>query len=210
VVGIVRDARIDGLREPPPPMMYHLLRQNPDEFARNLYVRVVGPAGGIKPALTHAIAAAEPNLAVREVVTLAELTERTVVNERLISRLTAVFGLLAVFVACLGLYATVSYSVTRRTNEIGVRMALGAAPSQVRGLVLRETMWLVIAGSIAGLVLGISVLGYVRTLLYGLSPRDPATLLGSALALLTLGLIAGLIPAWRASRVDPLKALRAD
>ena len=146
----------------------------------------------------------------REVVSLAELTERTVVNERLISPADGGAGLLAVFVACLGLYATVSYSVTRRTNEIGIRMALGAAPSQVRGLVLRETMWLVIAGSVAGLVLGVTVLGYVGTLLYGLSPRDPATLAGSAGALLVLGLIAGLIPAWRASRVDPLKALRAE
>jgi predicted permease len=210
VVGIVRDARIDGLREPAPPLMYHLLRQDPDEFARNLYVRAIGPADGVKTALARAIVTAEPNLAVREVVTLAELTERTVVNERLISRLTAVFGLLAVFVACLGLYATVSYSVTRRTNEIGVRMALGAAPSQVRRLVLRETMWLVITGSVAGLVLGVTVLGYVGTLLYGLSPRDPATLAGSAGVLLVLGLIAGLVPAWRASRVDPLKALRAE
>jgi predicted permease len=210
IIGVVRDARIDGLREPPPPMIYHSLRQHPDEFARNLYLRVNGPVDGMKTSLARAMTAAAPNLAVREIVTLGELTERTVANERLISRLTAGFGLLAVFVACLGLYATVSYSVARRTNEIGVRLALGADPGQVRALVLRETTALVAAGSVFGLLLGVAVLGYARSLLYGLSPRDPATLAGSALALFTLGVLAGIVPAWRASRVDPIRALRSE
>jgi predicted permease len=212
IIGVVRDARIDGLRDAPPPMIYHSLRQHPDEFARNLYVRMSGraPAEGIKASLARAMIAAAPNLAVREIVTLGELAERTVANERLISRLTAGFGLLAVFVACLGLYATVSYSVARRTNEIGVRLALGADPGQVRALVLRETTTLVAIGSALGLGLGLAVLGYARSLLYGLSPRDPATLAGSALTLFTLGVVAGIVPAWRASRVDPLSALRNE
>ena len=95
-------------------------------------------------------------------MTLDELTTRTISTERLVSQLTAAFGLLAVLVACLGLYATVSYSVARRTNEIGVRLALGAAPGQVRALVLRETFLLVAVGSAVGVVLALAVLGVRR------------------------------------------------
>ena len=102
------------------------------------------------------------------------------------------------------------YSVARRTNEIGVRLALGAAPGQVRALVLRETFLLVAVGSAVGVVLALAVLGFAGSLLFGLSPRDPATIAMSTLALLTLGVIAGLVPAWRASRVSPITALRAD
>ena len=208
IVGIVRDTRTDGLRQAAPAIIYHSLRQHPDEFASNLYVRVSGSPEGAAAAVRRAMTAAAPNLAVREVVTLGELTARYANNERLVSRLTAIFGLLAVGVACVGLYATVSYSVVRRTNELGIRLALGAAPGQVRRLVLGETLTLVALGCAAGVAIALAVLGVVRSLLFGLSPRDPATLALSALVLLILGTLAGLIPAWRASRVDPIGALR--
>jgi ABC-type antimicrobial peptide transport system permease subunit len=143
-------------------------------------------------------------------VTLAELAERTVSNERLISQLTGTFGVVAVLVACLGLYGTVSYSVVRRTSEIGVRLALGATPSQVRWLVLRETLVLVAAGSVSGVILVAAAMRLAATLLYGLSPYDPATLAAATLALATMGLLASLLPAWRASRVEPTAALRAE
>ena len=208
IVGIIRDARIDGPRAPVPPMIYSSLKQVPDEFVRNLYVRVAGSADGVKPALARAVAAAEPALAVREVVTLAELTERGISRERLVSRLTGAFGLLAVLVACLGLYGTLSYSVTRRTNEIGVRLALGADPASVRWLVLRETLTLVVLGIGAGVVMILPAFAYLQSLLYGLSPRDPATIASAAAALIVMGVLAGLMPAIRASRVDPMSALR--
>ena len=210
IVGIVRDAKVDGLRQAPPAIVYHSLRQHLSEVASSLYVRAAGPVEVVRQGVTRAVAAAEPNLAVREVLTLDELSARSVINERMISRLTGIFGLLAVVVACLGLYATVSYSVARRTNEIGLRLALGAAPSAVRRLVLRETTLLVIAGSAIGVLLGRLVMSYTSSLLYGLSPHDPATVAGSAVALAMLGVLAGFIPAWRASRVDPLVALRRD
>jgi ABC-type antimicrobial peptide transport system permease subunit len=153
---------------------------------------------------------ADRNLAVREVVTLADLAERSVVRERLVSQLTAVFGGLAVVVACLGLFGTVSYSVVRRTSEIGVRLALGAAPARVYWLVLRETLVLVVLGGAVGLAAILPALHYVSTLLYGLSPRDPATLASAAGVLMIVGTLAGAVPAWRASRVDPLTALRNE
>jgi len=143
-------------------------------------------------------------------VTLADLAERTVVRERLVSQLTAVFGVLAVIVACLGLFGTVSYSVVRRTNEIGVRLALGAAPMSVCWLVLRETLVLVAVGGLVGLAALLPTLKYVSTLLYGLSPHDPATLAAAASVLIFVGALAGAVPAWRASRVNPLTALRTE
>jgi ABC-type antimicrobial peptide transport system permease subunit len=147
---------------------------------------------------------------VREITTLAVLNERTVSNDRLVSRLTGVFGLLAMGVACLGLYGTVAYSVVRRTNEIGVRMALGASRGGVGWLVLRETLALVAAGGVLGLIVVWPLLKFLTSLLYGISPHDPIALATAAAGLLVAGALAGAIPAWRASRVDPLTALRAE
>jgi predicted permease len=210
IVGVVRDAKVDGLREAVPPLVYYPIAQTPQEFLRNLYVRSAGSPESIAPALARAVQEADRNLAVREVVTLADLAERSVVRERLVSQLTAVFGGLAVVVACLGLFGTVSYSVVRRTSEIGVRLALGAAPMRVYWLVLRETLVLVALGGAVGLAAILPTLTYISTLLYGLSPRDPATLATAVGALMIVGTLAGAVPAWRASRVDPLTALRSE
>jgi predicted permease len=209
VVGVVADARVLGLRSPAVPSAYLPLAQHPEEYVGHVYVRAdqVEP---VRASLRAALTAVDPNLAVREIATLGELTGRTVLRERLMSSLVGTFSLLAVAVACLGLYGTVSYSVTGRTNEIGVRLALGATPLQVRWLVLRESAFLAVAGCAVGLVAAWPLLQYVRSMLYGLSPRDPATLMGATAALLVVSLVAALVPAWRASRVDPLTALRID
>ena len=153
---------------------------------------------------------AEPSLAIREVVTLDELTGRTVARERLMSQLTSGFGLLALAVAALGLYATISYSVVRRTSELGVRLALGASPGSVRWLVLRETLLVVGAGCAIGLVFAVPALRYVGTLLFGLSPGDPVTLVTATATLLLVSVLAALIPAMRAARTDPIRALRTE
>jgi predicted permease len=210
IVGVVRDARMDGPREAVPPMVYYPLRQHPDEFAGNLYVRVRGTGEGARAPLRTAMTAAEPELAVRQVVTLAELTERTVSASRLLSELTGFFGLLAIAVACLGLYGTLSYSVSRRANEIGVRLALGASPAGVRWLVVRETLALLAGGSAGGLVVAWAACSYLGAQFYGLSPHDPITYACAAAGLVAVGLLAGALPARRASRVDPLVALRAE
>ena len=210
IIGVVADARIDGLRDKVPAMIYRALAQAPEEFAESVYIRVNGPVEPAKTALAKAIATAEPNLAVREIVTQDELAQRTVNNERLLSSLTSFFGGLAVAVACLGLYGTLSYSVARRVNEIGVRLALGAEPSRVWWMVLSETMRLVAIGCVAGIGLALLTVGLAETMLYGLSPRDPATLSLAAAILLGVGLLAGALPAWRAARVDPIRALRSE
>ena len=210
VVGVVADTRANGLRTAVPPLAYMPVLQHADEYARNLYVRVDVAPDSIRKSLESAVQAAAPALAVREVVTLEELTERTVSTERMISRLAVVFGLIGVVVAVLGLYGTIAYSVTRRTNEIGVRLALGASPSQVRRMVLIETLTLVGAGVLAGAALVLPAGRAAGALLYGLSARDPRTLAIASALVLAAGLIVGALPAWRASRVDPTRALRAD
>lgn len=121
-----------------------------------------------------------------------------------------VFGIIGVIVAVLGLYGTIAYSVARRTNEIGVRLALGASPGQVRHMVLRETLTLVGAGVLMGVALVLPAGQAAGALLYGLSAHDPRTLIIASALVLATGLLVGAIPAWRASRVDPTRALRAD
>ena len=210
IVGVVRDSRINGLRETPPRMAFYPYSQNPEVPMRNVYVRFTGDGRLAAQQLRSAVRQADRAIAVREVVTLAELEERSVARERLVSTLTGTFGLLAVAVSCLGLYAMVSYSIAGRTNEIGIRLALGASPASVRWLVLRETLALVAVGIAAGIATTIPTLRLVETLLYGLSASDPFTFACAIATLSTVAIIAGLGPAWRASRVDPSTALRID
>jgi predicted lysophospholipase L1 biosynthesis ABC-type transport system permease subunit len=175
---------------------------------RNLYVRTDAQTDVMVAPITKAIQRAAPGLALREVVTLAELSERTVGTERMVSRLAAAFGALGVIVAVLGLYGAIAYSVARRTNEIGVRLALGAAPASVRWLVVRETLVVVGAGVMAGVVLVFPAGALAESLLFGLTASDGRTLLIVSLSVTLVGTAVGVIPAWRASRVNPIAALR--
>jgi predicted permease len=210
VIGVVKDARVNGLKEDPPRIVYHPLAQTPWEFVSSVDVRVNGRPEPAIAALRNALAQADRNLPVREVVTMGDLLERGLSRERLVARLAGGFGVLALLLAAIGLYGVISYSVARRTNEMGVRLALGASPGGVSWLVLRDSLRLVAAGLAVGVVLWFPVLNLTRTLVYGISPHDPM-LLGFSLAVLAaVGALAGLIPALRASRIDPIEAIRAD
>ena len=210
IVGVVRDSRINGLRETPPRMAFYPYSQHAEVTMRNLYVRTAGDVRLATDDLRGVVRQADRGIAVREVVTLAELEERSIARERLVSGLTSTFGLLAVAVACLGLYAMVSYSVARRHNEIGIRLALGASPASVRWLVLRETLVLVGAGLAVGMAATVPTMRLVASLLYGMTARDPMVFAVAIAVLSTVAMLAGAAPAWRASRVDPALALRID
>ncbi len=210
IVGVVRDSRINGLRETPPRMAFYPFTQHPDVPMRNVYVRTAGDVRQAIDELRAVVREADRAIAVREVVTLAELEERSIARERLVSTLTTTFGVLAVAVACLGLYAMVSYSVARRTNEIGIRLALGASPTSVRWLIMRETLALVAVGLAAGFAATVPSVRLIASLLYGMSAHDPAAFAAAIGALSVVAMLAGAWPAWRASRVDPSVALRIE
>ena len=142
--------------------------------------------------------------------TLERQTEESFARERLLAMLAGYFGLFAVLLACVGLYGLLSYTVTLRTAEIGLRMALGALPSGVTWLIVRESAWMVAAGIVAGLGGAVLTGGAVRSQLFGVEPRDPVSLAGAAALLAVMALVAAYPPARRASRIDPLTALRHE
>jgi ABC-type antimicrobial peptide transport system permease subunit len=139
-----------------------------------------------------------------------ELARRTLVRERMVATLLVAFSALAVGLACLGLYGLVAYQVVRRTSEIGIRMALGARRSDVLRAILRQGLGWVASGVALGVPLALGASRLVRGLLFGLSATDLGSLIGAAVVMSAMGLIAGYIPARRASRVDPMIALRAE
>ena len=138
------------------------------------------------------------------------MLERTSLRRRIFAALTSGFGVLALILACLGVYGVMAYAVVQRTSEIGLRLALGAIPGQVWAMVLREASWISAAGIALGLGAAFVLARFVRSMLYGVTPSDPLTFSGTALLLLVIALGAAWIPARRASKVDPMVALRYE
>jgi ABC-type antimicrobial peptide transport system permease subunit len=149
-------------------------------------------------------------LPISNVTTLDEQVERSIGNQRLVAQLSTFFGLLAVFLSCIGIYGVMSYVVTRRTNEIGIRMALGARRSTMLWMVLREILILVTSGLVIGVPAALAGDRLVSNMLFGLKPIDPVTLVSATIVLLMVAAIAGYLPARRASRADPMVALRCE
>jgi predicted permease len=209
IVGYVQDAVYRNLRQTVPPTIYLPLGQQP-ELRPSISISVRSAAGS--PALlTHAVAEAlnrvSPDITISFRL-LADQVRSSLIQERLVASLSSFFGGLALLLAGVGLYGVTSYAVSRRRAEIGIRMALGAAPSGVVRLVLRRVAWLVTLGVTAGVVSSAWASTLVGSLLFGLTPRDPWTFAGAAVVLTVIGAIAGWLPAWRASRIDPAQVLR--
>jgi ABC-type antimicrobial peptide transport system permease subunit len=141
---------------------------------------------------------------------LQPIVDATILRERLMATLSGFFGLLALLLACIGVYGILSYGVASRTTEIGIRMALGARRTDVFWMILREALWLVAIGVVVGLPLIFAVTRLAATLLFDLSPTDPVSLIAAALLLLGVALLAGYLPSRRATRVDPMIALRCE
>ena len=211
IVGVAADAVYRNLREPIPPTLYVPLAQLNESFAVpsiSLSVRSrTGSPALLSRSVAAAIAGVHPDLAVT-FRPLATLVNASLTQERVIATLSAFFGGLALLLAGLGLYGVTSYAVSRRRSEIGIRLALGAAPGGVVRLVLARVALLVGTGVIAGVLVSLWAARFVEALLFGLTPRDPMTLVTSALILAVVGALAGWIPARRASRIDPAQVLR--
>jgi predicted permease len=209
IVGIVRDAKYNNVREAVPPTMYTPYQQGYSGSV-TFEVRTAGDPLAAVPAVREAVRAVDPNLPIINVTTQQKEVENRFQQERLFAQAGTVFGGLALLVASVGLFGLMSYSVARRTNEIGVRMALGAGRADVLQLVMRESMMLVVAGVILGLAGAIAASRPIATLLFGLAPADPLTIAAAIAAMLLLSSVAAYLPARRASRVDPIVALRYE
>jgi predicted permease len=184
--------------------------ENQDRFAAVILLRTTADPAKTTAALRAAVAAVDPNLPVEHVETITEQVSRLITRDQMISSLTAIFSILALLLAAIGLYGVMSYSVVRRTNEIGIRIALGAESSSVLWMVLRESLWLLGIGLALGLPLSLGSLRLMQSQLYGLSASDPATIAASVLIIAAVTVFAAWLPARRATRVDPLVALRCD
>ena len=210
VIGVVRDVSYSTLKRGPESSLYMTFPQGPTGRGQmHLIVRFAGDPAAIAAQLRREIGAIDPQLPAFTIRTLATEVEAALIRERMLALLSSVFGALAVLLAGIGLYGVIAYSVGRRTQEIGVRMALGALPAEVRALVLRETLLLAGLGMVFG---GLAAAGAVRAIagfLYG-ATLDAAMLGASAAFLVLIALLAGYIPARRASRIDPMTSLRHE
>ena len=210
IIGVSADAKYDALQEDPPPTFYTLYRQaKAEQFITYTIKTELSPAA-ILPALRNAVESIDKDLPLRDIRTQTEQIEDSISQQRLFATLTAGFGVLALVLACIGIYGIMAYNVARRTSEIGVRMALGARTRQVLWMVLRESSSLALFGVALGLATAFGLTRFVRSMLYGLQPTDPATLIPAALLLLAIAIAAGYGPARRASRIDPMQALRHE
>jgi len=208
IVGVVRDAKLDGVRDDAPQLLFQSYVQNPGHFY-SAEIRTGPESVGVAAAVRRVIEA-DRTLEVRSVRTLTEQLEETLVPERMIAKLSSFFGGLALLLAAVGLYGTMSYAVARRTNEIGIRMAVGAGQHDVVWMVLREVALLVVTGLALGIPAALAASRMVESYLFGLSPNDPLTLLLAVSVLLSVVAVAGYLPARRAAGIDPMVALRVE
>jgi predicted permease len=209
IVGVVRDARYNDLRAPVEPMFFLPLAQAPYPI-QSVEVQVAGDPMAIAPAVKRVLRDAQGGLMISGMTSLATRVDNTLVRETMLAELSGIFGLVAVALAGVGLYGTLSYAVVRRTGEIGIRMALGADRGQMLSMVLRETLLLVAMGVAIGFPASLAAARLLQDYLFELTPEDPATLAGAALLLTAIAVFAGYLPARRAARVDPMTALRCE
>jgi predicted permease len=210
VIGVIPDKKYRDLRETPPPQAYFPSLAVSNIRGMTVYVRTHGDPRQFEDALRERLRLFDPHVAVVDLQTLDEQIGFSLRTERLIASLSAIFGGLATLLAVIGLYGVMAYMVQRRTREIGIRIALGAARSNVVAMVMREVIFLLGAGLAAGTALALALADLIRSQLFGLSARDPFTFIGSAIVLTLAAGLAGFIPAIRASGVDPTTALRQE
>lgn len=213
IVGVVRDAKYQNLRATIMRTMYiSWLQRDGDQPTRYNYLARVGAGDPMRltPGLDRLVREVDPSLHVRTTLTYATLIDRSIATERIMAALGSLFGVLALIVAAVGLFGLFAFQVSRRTNEIGVRMALGATRRAMIGLVLRDVAAIVAAGVLIGTVAALTLSRLVRRMLFGVTPTDPAAFVTAAFILGLTALVAGWLPARRASHVDPLIALRHE
>ncbi len=210
ITGVFSNVRYNNLRDEPPPLYFQPYVQQPGVGALTYVIRTPLQPEQIVPSLRAAVQRVDRDLPLMDVRTQQQQIDATTQQERIFASLTAGFGLLALALACVGIYGIMAYTVSQRTNEIGIRLALGAERRQVRAMVLKQAARLAFLGAAVGLAAALLLGRIVGTMLYGLKPADPISLAAAGGLLLAVALISGWIPAARASRVEPMEALRHE
>jgi ABC-type antimicrobial peptide transport system permease subunit len=208
---VAGDTRFDRVRTPFPPTFYPLYVQSEQlDFEPTFAVRTTLDEQAMVSSIQAIVRALDKDLPVFDVRTQRAQIDSTLSEERLFAFLTTALSLVALIIASIGLYGLLANAVARRTHEIGIRIALGAARYRVLSMILGEGLWLVATGAALGLVASVGLTRYVRNLLYGVQPIDPITLVSAVLAMMVIAVAAAWIPARRASRLEPMVALRHD
>lgn len=214
IVGIAKDTRTVDLRDAKPePLIYLPIVQlsGPHEsFGNIILVRTVGDPAMTTRAVRSALRSVDLNLPILNIRTIQEHLDTFTSSETLISRLTTTFAILAVLLSAIGLYGVMSFNVARRTNEIGIRMALGASNSGVQWMVLRESLWLLAIGLAIGLPATLLVARFLRSQLYQMSPFDPVVFVAATIGIAVVTIVSTWLPSRRAASIDPMVALRYE
>jgi predicted permease len=210
IVGLVRNAAYANVKQAPQPLFFTPYAQDTTLGFLHFYVRSAGTPEQIIKEVPTAIQQLDPNLPIEELKTMPQQIRENVYLDRMISVLSSAFAALATLLAAVGLYGVLAYTVARRTREIGVRMALGADASRVRRMVLRQVGMMTLVGGLVGLAAALALGRTARSLLFELQPHDPMVMIGAAIVLTLVAMAAGFVPAYRASTVDPVTALRYE
>jgi len=206
IIGVVRDTKYSDLRREINPLMYFPQTIQMASFE----VRTAGDPQALIPLIRATVAQINPNLPLRDVTTESQQIDRLLFQERLVARLSGFFGVLALVLACVGLYGLLAYEVTRRTREIGIRVALGAQAGDALRLVIQQGLVLALVGAVLGVGVALGVTRYLKSMLYEVQANDPVTIVVVAVLLVLVALAACFIPARRATTVDPIIALRCE
>jgi predicted permease len=210
VIGFIRNAKYSQVKDPVPPLFFRPYRQSDNVGGLAYYVRTAQNPEAFMAAVPKLLASIDPNLPVEDLRTMPQQIRENVFLDRFVTTLSAAFAVLATLLAAIGLYGVLSYTVSQRTRELGLRMALGAAPSGVRGMVLGQVARMTLIGGVIGLSAAVALGRVAAALLFEVQGWDPAVLAAAAVALSTVALLAGILPAARAARIDPMRALRYD
>jgi predicted permease len=212
IVGVSGDSKYDRLRAPFPPTFYrHYLQQPPNIIGPMTFeVRTAARPASVVSAIREAVRSIDNDLPVFDIRSQSEQIDAALAQERLFVALSSVFAALAVVLACIGIYGVMTNSVSRRTNEIGIRMALGAGRHRVLFMILREVAAVAAVGAVLGTLASVGLTRYIQTMLFGVEPIDAATFGTAVFLMIVVAFLAGWLPARRASRLEPMAALRHE